>query len=98
MEQLFNQLARPRLRPLVADMYKDVTYVLDEEAYTASDSLDVVRKRFIRIWESVMEGFKDAFTENNYGVFFGQAVDMFVRLWEKMVLGMRFTEVGFNGE
>ncbi|KIJ29860.1 hypothetical protein M422DRAFT_268638 [Sphaerobolus stellatus SS14] len=94
VEQLFNQLARPRLRSLITDIYKDVTYILDEDTYASSESLDVIRKRFIRSWGSVMDGFKDTFTENNYGVFFNQAVDMFVRLWEKFLLGMRFNELG----
>ncbi|KAF8582204.1 COG4-domain-containing protein [Ramaria rubella] len=94
IEQLFNQLTRPRLRSLVIDVYKDVTYMLDDELYAMAEAQDFVRKRFIRAWETLMDGFKDAFTENNYGVFFSLAVDMLVRPWEKFIAGMRFTELG----
>ena len=58
VEQLFNQLLRPKLRTLLADVYKDVSYVLDEDAYAAAEYQDVVRKRFIRAWEGLAEGYK----------------------------------------
>jgi len=58
VEQLFNQLLRPKLRTLLADVYKDVSYVLDDDAYTAAEYQDVVRKRFIKAWEGLAEGYK----------------------------------------
>jgi hypothetical protein len=98
------------------DVYKDVTYMLDDESYSAAESHDIVRKRFVRSWETLVDGFKvcvrsrrcafsiqlnwvhsqDSFTENNYSIFFGLAVDMLVRPWEKFIMGMRFTEVGID--
>lgn len=32
-------------------------------------------------------------TEHNYQSFFNLTVETFVRPWEKMIMGMRFTEV-----
>jgi hypothetical protein len=58
VEQLFNQLLRPKLRTLLADVYKDVSYVLDDDAYAAAEYQDVVRKRFIKAWEGLAEGYK----------------------------------------
>jgi hypothetical protein len=58
VEQLFNQLLRPKLRTLLADVYKDVSYVLDDDAYATAEYQDVVRKRFIRAWEGLAEGYK----------------------------------------
>lgn len=55
---LFNQLLRPRLRNLTAEVFKDISYVLDDEAYSTIDNQEYVRKRFIRAWESVVEGYK----------------------------------------
>jgi hypothetical protein len=55
---LFNQLLRPKLRTLIADVYKDVSYVLDDEAYAVAEYQDVVRKRFIKAWEGLVEGYK----------------------------------------
>jgi len=58
VEQLFNQLLRPKLRTLLADVYKDVSYVLDDDAFAAAEYQDVVRKRFIKAWEGLAEGYK----------------------------------------
>ena len=42
----------------MADVYKDVSYNLDQDAYTAAEYNDVVRKRFIRQWTTLLDGFK----------------------------------------
>ncbi|KAL6309196.1 COG4-domain-containing protein [Sparassis latifolia] len=94
VEQLFNQLMRPKLRTFIPDVYRDVSYVLDEDAYNASEYQDVVRKRFIKAWEGLAEGYKDAFTERNYRLFFGLALDILVRPWERYVVGLRYSELG----
>lgn len=36
---------------------------------------------------------QDGFTESNFQLFFSMTVEVLVRPWEKMVMGMRFTEV-----
>ncbi|KAI0060834.1 COG4-domain-containing protein [Artomyces pyxidatus] len=94
IEQLFNQLLRPKLRTLLADVYKDVSYVLDEDGYAAAEYQDVVRKRFIKAWEALVDGYKDTFTESNYRLFFGLALDVLIRPWEKLVTGMKYSELG----
>ncbi|KAI0303459.1 COG4-domain-containing protein [Multifurca ochricompacta] len=94
VEQLFNQLLRPKLRTLLADVYKDVSYVLDDDAYAAAGYQDVVRKRFIKAWEGLVDGYKDALTENNYRLFFGLALDVLIRPWEKLVLNQKYNELG----
>jgi hypothetical protein len=55
---MFNQLMRPKLRTLIPDVYKDVSYVLDDDAYSAAEYQDVVRKRFIKSWESLVDVYK----------------------------------------
>ncbi|KAI9456239.1 COG4-domain-containing protein [Lactarius psammicola] len=94
VEQLFNQLLRPKLRTLLTDVYKDVSYVLDEDAYTAAEYQDVVRKRFIKAWEGLVDGYKDSLTENNYHLFFGLALDVLIRPWEKLVSSQKYNELG----
>ncbi|KAJ7063050.1 COG4 transport protein-domain-containing protein [Mycena amicta] len=94
IEQLFNQLLRPKLRNLIPDVYKDVSYVLDEESYSTAEYQDVVRKRFIKAWEGLVDGYKDGFTDSNYRLFFGLALDVVLRPWEKFMMGFRFTELG----
>lgn len=55
---MFNQLARPKLRSLVVDVYKDVSYVLDDDSFSSSEYQDIVRKRFVKYWDSLVDGFK----------------------------------------
>ncbi|ORY33702.1 COG4 transport protein-domain-containing protein [Naematelia encephala] len=94
LEQFFNQLTRPRLRSLLDDVYKDTTYVLDEESFALAEEDDSVRRRFARAWEGLIDGYRDAFTDHNYQSFFNLTVEVLVRPWEKMILNMRFTELG----
>ncbi|KAJ7046514.1 COG4 transport protein-domain-containing protein [Mycena alexandri] len=94
VDQLFNQLMRPKLRNLITDVYKDVSYVLDDDSYSTAEYNDVVRKRFIKAWEGLVDGYKDTFTESNYRLFFGLALDVLLRPWEKFMMGFKFTELG----
>ncbi|KAJ3511143.1 hypothetical protein NLJ89_g4269 [Agrocybe chaxingu] len=94
IEQLFNQLLRPKLRTFVLDIYKDITYVLDEEGYSSADYQDLTRKRFMKVWESLVEGYKDTFSEGNYRLFIGLVLDVLLRPWEKYVMSLKYTELG----
>ncbi|KIY70035.1 COG4-domain-containing protein [Cylindrobasidium torrendii FP15055 ss-10] len=94
VEQLFNQLIRPRLRTFILDIYKDVTYVLDDDSYSAAEYHDVVRKRFIKTWESLLDGYKDALTEENFRLLFSLALQVMLKPWEKFVMTFKFTELG----
>ncbi|KAL4246511.1 Conserved oligomeric Golgi complex subunit 4 [Abortiporus biennis] len=94
IEQLFNQLLRPKLRTLITDIYKDVSYVLDDDSYAVAEYNDVVRKRFVKAWEGLIDGYKDTFAESNYRLFFGLALDVLVRPWEKFVMSMKYSELG----
>lgn len=94
VEQLFNQLMRPKLRTLIPDVFKDVSYVLDEDSYNTAEQYDVVRKRFVKMWEGLVDGYKDAFTDSNYRMLFGLALDVVARPWEKYILTLHFSELG----
>lgn len=94
----------------IPDVYKDVSYVLDDDSYAIAEMNDIVRKRFIKAWEGLVEGYKvgqflksnasgnslyaqDTFTESNFRLFFGLALDVLVRPWEKFVMALKYTEV-----
>ncbi|KAK1229053.1 Golgi transport complex subunit 4 [Marasmius sp. AFHP31] len=94
VEQLFNQLVRPKLKTFISEIYKDVSYVLDDEGYSNAEYHDLVRKRFAKKWEQLTEGYKDMLSESNYRVFFGLLLDTIIRPWEKFLLGYKFTELG----
>lgn len=49
---------RPKLRTLIVDVYRDVSYALDDDGYTTSEYQDVVRKRFVKAWEGLIDGYK----------------------------------------
>ncbi|CCM06080.1 uncharacterized protein FIBRA_08327 [Fibroporia radiculosa] len=94
VEQLFNQLMRPKLRTFIQDVYKDVSYILDEDSYATAEYNDAVRKRFIKAWEALVEGYKEIFTENNFRLFFGLALDVLIRPWERFVVTLKYNELG----
>jgi hypothetical protein len=48
----------------------------------------------VKTWEALVDGFKDTFTDNNYRLFFGLALDVLLRPWEKYMLNFKYTEVG----
>ncbi|KAK0537604.1 Golgi transport complex subunit 4 [Tilletia horrida] len=94
MDLLFTQLVRPRFRPILLDAYRDVSYVLDDDSYAEAEYSDLVRRRFIKGWETVVVPYRNIFSEANYDAFIVTALEGLVRPWEKLVMGMRFTELG----
>jgi len=49
---------RPKLRTLIVDVYRDVSYSLDDDGYTAAEYQELVRKRFVKAWEALIDGYK----------------------------------------
>ncbi|KAJ3742037.1 COG4 transport protein-domain-containing protein [Lentinula detonsa] len=94
IEQLFNQLIRPKLRNFIIEVYKDVSYVLDDDAYSNAEYQDLVRKRFIKLWDALMDDYKDSFTDANFRLLFGLVLDALLRPWERFMMGLKFTELG----
>lgn len=93
-DQLFNQLIRPRLRTFLMDTYKDVSYALDDEGYSASEQQNIVRKRFIKNWEDIMQGLKETMADSNYRIVFDLVIDALMRPWEKFAVSLKYTELG----
>jgi hypothetical protein len=92
------------------ECYRDTSYLLDDDDYAEAEELDIVRKRFQRAWEGLVDGYKvglaviqntyrleltsqGVLTDHNYQILFNLTVETLVRPWEKMVIGMEFTEV-----
>lgn len=53
---------RPRLRTLIPDVYKDISYILDEDGYATAEYQDFAKKRFVKVWEGLTDGYKVRFT------------------------------------
>ncbi|MBW0480142.1 hypothetical protein O181_019857 [Austropuccinia psidii MF-1] len=94
LEQLFNQLIRPRLRSMLSDCYKDVTYVLNDESYAEAELQDICKKRFCKAWETLMGPYKESLTSQNFHEFFSMTIHALVRPWETVVRNMKFNELG----
>ncbi|KAH8923093.1 COG4-domain-containing protein [Atractiella rhizophila] len=94
VNQLFNQLVRPKLRTLMSDCYKDVSYELDEDGHSEAEFQDLVRKRFVKGWEQLINVFRETLTPSNYHLFFSMTVTVLVRPWETIIRGLKFTELG----
>lgn len=43
---------------IIPDVYKDITYDLDEDSYSLAEQQDLVRKRFVKSWDDLLDGFK----------------------------------------
>lgn len=43
---------------MLDDCYRDVEYELDEDAFAMAEEDDLVRKRFVRAWEGLVDGYK----------------------------------------
>jgi len=94
LDLLFTQTVRPRFRPILLEAYRDVSYILNDETYAEAEYSDLVRRRFIKGWETVVVPYRSIFSEPNYDAFIVTALEGLVRPWEKLVMGMRFTELG----
>ncbi|KAA1107164.1 hypothetical protein PGT21_004636 [Puccinia graminis f. sp. tritici] len=94
LEQLFNQLIRSKIRSILSDCYKDVTYVLDDQSYAEAEVQDLFRKRFQKAWELLMDPYRDSMTSENFKELIGMTVNVIVRTWENMIKNQRFNELG----
>lgn len=46
------------MRSLLDEVYKDVRYELNEDEFAEAEEQDLVRKRFIRGWEILLDGYR----------------------------------------
>jgi len=89
-------------------VYKDASYLLNDDGQGISAYHGLPRKRFVKAWESLIDGYKvysspckcafltnvkDTFAEANFRLFIGLAVDAVIKPWEKQVTSMKYTEV-----
>lgn len=79
---------------MLTEAYRDATYVLDERTYEEASASDQVSRRFLKGWNHVLSIYRDLFDEANYQIYHSLAIDSIVRPWEKLVMGMKFTELG----
>lgn len=80
---LFNQVIKPRLRPMLADAWRDVEYIgVSEEDPEAAD---VVRERFTTGWDALMVGLRRILTEKTWTRVVGVTAGYFAKRLESRI-------------
>ena len=94
MEQLLNQVLKPRIRPLFQDAYKEVKYVLEEDEYNEADIEERFVKRFRRGFSNIIDVYQKTLTENNLSTLMGLMLEALTLQWERIVFQTRFNQYG----
>lgn len=94
IEQLINQILKPRIRPLFQEAYKEVKYVLEEEEYNEADIEERFVKRFRRGFENLINTYRRTLTDNNFSTLMGLLLEALTAQWERIVFQTRFNQYG----
>ncbi|KAF9973616.1 Golgi transport complex subunit 4 [Actinomortierella ambigua] len=94
IDQLFHQILKPRLRPLLQDSYKGIKYVVTEEEYAEQEASNSFVNRFMSGFEALIEPLKSYLTEDNFNQIVASAVTSFTKTWEKIIFDTRFNKLG----
>ncbi|GBC35118.2 conserved oligomeric Golgi complex subunit 4-like [Rhizophagus irregularis DAOM 181602=DAOM 197198] len=94
LNELFTQMIKPRIRPILQEAYKDIKYVLDEDEYHEQEADDNFAKRFVTGFDNLIKVYQATFTENNYNQIMIHILESVINLWEKTVFVTKFTQYG----
>ncbi|GES75395.1 conserved oligomeric Golgi complex subunit 4-like [Rhizophagus clarus] len=94
LNELFTQMIKPRIRPILQEAYKDIKYVLDEDEYHEQEADDNFAKRFVTGFDNLVKVYQATFTENNYNQIMIHILESVINLWEKTVFGTKFNQYG----
>jgi hypothetical protein len=96
MHVLFNQVIKPRLRPVLSDTFRDADYSLTEEDLadlarqddTDEDPeffQDIVTRRFEHSWDALMRPIKRILTAKTYAMLLDSTAKYLARVLEKRI-------------
>ncbi len=105
---LFNNVVKPRLRPVLSDTWRDIDYSLSEGELSDLASLNdldvedeafknVVPNRFEGAWKALMEPLQRIMTESAYSSLLASTVEYLGKMVEKRVLGYSGKVNGLGG-
>jgi conserved oligomeric Golgi complex subunit 4 len=66
LNELFTQMIKPRIRPILQEAYKDIKYVLDEEEYHEQGADDNFAKRFVAKSDNLIKIYQVSLRNRNY--------------------------------
>ncbi|KAI5466105.1 hypothetical protein BGZ63DRAFT_480334 [Mariannaea sp. PMI_226] len=96
IQVLFNQVIKLRLRPVLADAFRDVDYALTEDDIadiaqqndeTEDEILEQVPRRFEHGWDQLMKPIARLMTPGTYATLLDITAKYLAKLWEKRILG-----------
>lgn len=100
----FNQVVKPRLRPLLTESFREVDYVVEgeekveygEDGEEVVGEEEVVKRRFQTGWDALMIPYKRVLTEKTFAKLLSTTAGYFSRLLEKRIWGYggRINELG----
>jgi hypothetical protein len=93
---LFNQVIKPRLRPVLSDTFRDTDYSLSEDELAEiarandtdmaeNDFMDAVTHRFEHSWDALMKPISRLMTERTFANLLEQTAKYLARVLEKRV-------------
>ncbi|RDL29981.1 Uncharacterized protein BP5553_10608 [Venustampulla echinocandica] len=93
---MFNQIVKPRLRPVLSDTFRDVDYSLSEDdlaeiaRHTDTDQdielmADLVARRFEHAWDSLMKPIQRIMTAKCFEMLLDQTAKHLARVLEKRI-------------
>ncbi|CAG8626693.1 46549_t:CDS:10 [Gigaspora margarita] len=94
LEQLFTQMVKPRIRPILQEAYKDIKYVLSEDEYHEQEANDGFAKRFVSGFDALIQIYQSTFSDNNYNQLMMHILESVTNMLEKTVFGTKFNQFG----
>ena len=100
LELLFTTLLKPKLRQLLGDSLRDVSYLINEEDYSRLEdetgSTSTFVRRFTRGWDNLLasSNYRQLFISDNWEAMLRLAIETVVQGWEEWVMNARYSELG----
>ncbi|KAI8620669.1 COG4 transport protein-domain-containing protein [Chytriomyces sp. MP71] len=94
VENIFNQMIKPRIRQTVADLCKDTKYVLSDEEYVEADSQDLFIKRFVRDFGKLISVYKNTYSPRNHNQNVAYFIETILKEWERHSFSVKFNALG----
>ncbi|KAJ1962496.1 Golgi transport complex subunit 4 [Dispira parvispora] len=94
LEQFALLTARPTMRTILQESYRDFKYVLTDEEYMDVKNDNLFVQRFILKLDAFTGGMRKWFTESNFSVYIQHAVEYVATYWEKAVRLSKFNMLG----
>ncbi|UZJ54465.1 hypothetical protein CBS101457_003785 [Exobasidium rhododendri] len=100
LELLYTTLLKPKLRQLLTDSLRDVTYLVNEEEFSQREqengAISLFMRRFIKGWENVLgtSNYRNLFILENWETMLRLSIETIVTGWEEWVMNAKYSELG----